>query len=76
MAKDDNAAAVIGIGCLPACWQLFVTTPLWLVILFGIITTIDAPTWLQVCFWVYVPCQILGILVNTIATTLIKAATA
>lgn len=74
MTTKDNSE-VVWIGCLPMCWSLFVTLPLWLAILYGVISLMpNAPTWLSICFWVYVPCVMLGAVINGIASAIIKAA--
>lgn len=75
MVADKNED-VVWLGCLPMMWQLFVTLPLFLVIVYGIIQQLhDAPQWLTICFWVYVPSCILGAIVTGITSAIVKAAT-
>lgn len=66
MSKDKDAA----IGCLMHLLRLFVLLPLWLSIMFGVLTHIDAPTWLWVVFWIYAP----SILVIGLLTGIVEAA--
>ena len=39
---------------LGALIGLFLTLSLWFIMLYGIISSIDAPVWLWAIFWVYV----------------------
>lgn len=69
MASTDGEKLV---GCLMAVFSLLVTSPMWLFLLFGILTTLgDAvPTWLWVLYWAYVPCSVLGVMVAALAKNL------
>lgn len=56
------------VGCLAAMWAACVTGPMWLAILFGVLRCLgdDVPTWLWVCYWVYLPSYVFGILLATL----------
>jgi hypothetical protein len=45
-------------GCTGAFIALFISTPLWMVLLFGMLARIDAPTWMWVVHWTYLPFQV------------------
>ena len=53
---DTKAAA----GCFVTVWDFLIVRPLWLVLVFGILSRLDAPTWLWACYWVYVPSIVVG----------------
>lgn len=42
-------------GCLGAVLAMFVTLPMWLVLLFGILSRVDAPVWMWGLYWAYIP---------------------
>ena len=42
-------------GCLSTILALFVSLPIWYVMLFWVFYTLDAPPWLWASYWVYVP---------------------
>jgi len=42
-------------GCLAASVQMFVVFPMWIAILYQILTRIDIPSWTWGLFWAYVP---------------------
>jgi hypothetical protein len=46
-------------GCVVGMWAMFVTTPMYLAILFSLMTATNQPTWAWVLFWCYVPAQLL-----------------
>jgi hypothetical protein len=67
MSDEDKSGEAV-IGCATSAWALLVTLPLWFAILFGILQHINTPMWLWVCFWVYVPANVLC----AIATAILK----
>ena len=54
MAANDEGEMA---GCLVVFWSAFVTTPMWLLLLFMVMSTAEHPTWVWALYWVYVPCQ-------------------
>lgn len=50
-------------GCVVTIWALFVTTPIWLVLMFAMMQASDMPTWAWVLYWVYLPSTIFGSIV-------------
>jgi len=58
MSKPVDAEALT--GCVSAIWTLAVTGPMWLFLLYGILTTINAPNHMWILFWCYVPANIVG----------------
>lgn len=53
-------------------WSLFVTTPMWLVLVFSLMSANEMPTWAWTLYWCYVPCSILGVVLTAIAKQLLK----
>ncbi len=61
MSKDFTGKQAM--GCIMAVLALLVSLPLWYVILFYLLYTTQAPPWIWVAYWVYVPIGlIVGIL--------------
>lgn len=62
-------------GCLLSIWSLFVTGPIWLVLMFVILKALgDAiPTWGWVLYWIYVPATVLGILTGMVGKQLLAS---
>lgn len=54
-------------GCLACVWTLFVTTPMWLILLFAMMSANDMPASSWALYWCYVPAQVLGVIVLGIA---------
>lgn len=54
-------------NCFTAIWLLFVTTPMFLLIVYAIMSSITLPVWAWPLFWCYVPALIIGVLLGTIA---------
>jgi len=52
------------VGCLMSIWQLLITGPIWLILLFQVLTALgDAiPSWSWVLYWIYVPACVLGVI--------------
>jgi len=48
-------------------WNLLITTPIWLILLFMVLNANEMPVWTWVLYWVYVPCQVLGVILVGIA---------
>ena len=72
MAKsDDDNRLILELGCAEGCWSLVVNT-LWCVIVYGIISAIDSPPWLLVCYWVYVIGKLCGVVIFAGAAALAK----
>lgn len=59
MAQDNGENFT---GCVLSIWHLIVTGPMWLILLFAIMSANDMPTWAWVLYWVYVPSSIIGII--------------
>jgi len=58
MSKSSGTEQLV--GCASAIWSLCVTGPMWLVLLFTILSSIDAPSYAWVLFWCYTPAFIIG----------------
>lgn len=56
--KEEKSALS---GCFVISWTALVTTPMWLALLFGILSSVSAPVWMWCLYWVYVPSVIVGI---------------
>lgn len=74
MAKDELSGEQMT-GCLLSIWSLFVTGPIWLVLMFVVLNALgDAiPTWGWVLYWIYVPATILGILTGMVGKQLLAS---
>ena len=59
MSENDELKPSQFAGCATAMIRMMVTLPMWYVLLFGIIGRIDAPNWLWILFWVYMPVGVL-----------------
>ncbi len=59
-AKESEAEQYA--GCLLIAWSLFLTTPMWLVLLFALMQANDMPTWSWVLYWVYCPVAMIGVI--------------
>lgn len=58
MSKSSEAEQIV--GCASAMWSLCVTCPMWLVLLFTILSSIDVPSYAWVLFWCYLPAHIVA----------------
>lgn len=48
-------------GCMASVLSLFIQTPIWGAILYGVLSASGAETWVWVLFWLYLPiCVALG----------------
>lgn len=56
------------VGCIASAWTAFVTGPMWLAILFGILQCVheSVPQWLWVLYWAYVPCYVIGVALSMV----------
>lgn len=61
MAATDEEKTL---GCAFAFWSLFVVTPMWLFLLFGLMLANEMPVWSWVLFWCYVPANIIGVILH------------
>lgn len=52
-----------------AMW-VFLVQPLWLAVMFGILSLLTAPTWMWVCYWVYVVSTVLLALTQALTDVL------
>jgi hypothetical protein len=62
--QDSSMTAKELAGCAAGNWNLLVNLPMWLILLFGILQTIDAPTWTWILYFIYLPCNVLGKVLN------------
>lgn len=54
------------VGCMGAVWWLAVILPMWMILLYQILVSVNAPTYSWILFWMYLPAQIAGtLLVHT-----------
>ncbi|MHC4302110.1 MAG: hypothetical protein ACYS7Y_33015 [Planctomycetota bacterium] len=52
-------------GCLGAVLHLSICIPIWYVLLFHVLSVIQAPPWIWAAYWVYVPTGVIaGILTH------------
>ena len=61
MSKEELETDQI-VGCMGVIWQLIVTLPMWMILLYQILLSIDAPPYAWILFWMYLPAQIVGAL--------------
>lgn len=57
-------------GCLQSAIGLCVTTPLWLCLMFWIISQLNAPVWVWVVYWTYVPFLVAALFVGIVVKLL------
>jgi hypothetical protein len=63
----DNQGLRASLGCLAVCLTIIGALPLWFALLFGILYHLDAPSWMWVCYFCYVPVTIINaILIKTV----------
>jgi hypothetical protein len=55
----DSERPSVFAGCAVGVGRLCVSWPIWYALLFGILQRIDAPTWMWVAYFVYVPSGLL-----------------
>lgn len=67
---DEKTVLTVLTGCFGAGWQLFVTAPLFLFLMFALMRANEMPTWAWVCFWVYVPAHVMGCMITAIFKTM------
>ncbi len=67
--KDDREGVI---SCLASMFTVLVTGPMWYVLMFGILSRIDAPTWLWALFWCYVPIGFASVFLVQIAKVIAK----
>ncbi len=60
--SDKPTTAAMQVGCLASIWSLVVTGPMWLVLIYMILSAIELPTPAWVLFWCYVPAHLFGII--------------
>lgn len=65
MSKPDETGEQF-LGCLTCCWVLFVTGPMYLILLHAILVACEAPDYAWVLYWCYVPACIIGIILNQV----------
>jgi hypothetical protein len=75
MDQEEQKAFNGLLGCAMVSWSLFVTAPMWLVLLFSILRALgdSLPVWAWVLYWVYVPATVLGIILTGIAKSLLES---
>jgi hypothetical protein len=54
MANDNQPEAAI-VGCVWGILTLFIQFPLFCCMLYGVLDASQAPTWVWVLFWIYLP---------------------
>lgn len=67
MSKNLNAQkTLIVLGLL---WNVFVVSPIWFVLFFVTLNALgdNIPVWGWLLYWIYVPSNILGVVLYTIA---------
>lgn len=53
-------------GCLGAIFLFFLSLPLWYVLLFWVLTSLEAPGAIWACYWIYVPSGIISALFSSV----------
>jgi cation transport ATPase len=48
------------VGCMGAIWYLVVILPMWMILLYQILVSIEAPAYAWILFWMYLPAQVIG----------------
>lgn len=61
------------VGCAAVIWQLVVTSPMWLVLLFAMMSQKDMPVYAWVLYWAYVPAHVVGVLMAGLVRLLLAA---
>jgi hypothetical protein len=62
----------VWIGCVFAIIQLTFVAPLFYAIVFGVLQKIDAPVWMWICFWLYLPVSLLASVLKEACNTMAK----
>lgn len=71
MSDDKKTEADKTIGCAIFIISLCVTTPMWMILLFAIMSRVDVPEWAWVLYWVYVPTHVISTMVIAIFRSLL-----
>lgn len=59
---SDKSSVKTVSGCFLCVWELVVTGPLWLWLVYQILTAIDARSMVWTAYFVYVPAHLLGVM--------------
>lgn len=55
----DSPTPKQAVGCIGAVITLLLSLPLWYALLFGILIRIEAPNWMWICYWLYLPAGVI-----------------
>lgn len=53
-------------GCALIVWQFFVGLPLWFSIIYGLMSAVQPPQWVWICFFIYIPVQLVGFALSSV----------
>lgn len=59
-------------GCALVIWHAFVTTPMWLTLVFAIMQANEMPSWAWALYFCYVPASIIGVIISGVVQSLKK----
>lgn len=57
--SGEKAPADVAVGCIVYGLTILIQTPLFCALMYGVIEASDAPRWVHVIFWIYLPVGIL-----------------
>lgn len=70
--SDKELKPSVWIGCMSMVIHLFITGPIWYVLLFGVLTRTESPGWQWVLYWLYVPAGVIAMLITHVASVFMK----
>lgn len=69
MSSDNKPSATyIAASCFYVTWQIVVMFPLWVALVYAVLSASDAPPWAWLVFYCYVPAVLVGCLFRVLAT--------
>ena len=69
MATEDLETDEV-VGCMGAVWYIIVILPMWMILLFTILASINVPAYAWILFWMYLPAQVIGTVFVQVAKTM------
>ena len=68
MNDEKKRSGKVALGCLLCLWSAFVTTPMWMVMLYVVLDAVKVPSWTWTIYWAYCPAVILGVAISGIGS--------
>lgn len=65
--KETGKMRALIFAIMSIAWSLFVTFPMYMAILYGVLSTIEAPTYVWVLYVLYGPALFIGIILAIVA---------